>query len=848
MDLPTYQHKPTKSYTLGSFARQCEDLFLKNPREFQTFSACGDARSLPEQVYIDIQPNMLTRDQGLIVKRDIDSLLAITKTLVPQTPLCIYPVPNPADNLVTSIHLSWDMVKPDNTIVAVPYHYVPNFLFAFWGSRSQIHIIFPALYDFTGAKCPSVTDEQKAEFYDMGIRPAIEELMPENASDWPPNYSSEVFRARQSTGRMAYGTKMMGPEFLEEFVRLLREKLELNQVLWAAEFRFIHTVRGVKLGNLHSPDAESAAIAQREFFAQNCIPIEATQSGRWYIDIGMEFQSPDGQCLQWTSHSHASIIRAFLEVSEDQAIRMTALGSSRYSRDMVSHLTAIAGCRVEPRSTKGPHEVVYVQMYSTDKAVTYNPERGHHGKAIEMKEAMGPQPSEFVSGLFDTYDAAGTIVSHARIELRVPLRHSLSVLFNIPRSTIRRSLAAFDPETWWTFRRYRLLAMSQILTAQAEEDPEFRVRGEALLLTAAVVWLINGLHSRPDDGSAARDLMRCVLPVTDDHVDQSMLMFKKHEHREVNGDALPFNPYGCVFLRPIMVHFSVGAPRFRSSGRFLQDEYFMFWFKMDIQQVRLRYHTKLIARDPQHGTNHNSEPHRVNNKTRLTATRTNHAGETETPLFALEAQGYTNAPLRPDEGSDVEEGREEDVQMAPNGPSIDEELSEIWRQLPPDILNKSPNRSRHTDDKYTHLSKADRDGAGEDVLQNNCLSDIWEEVYFKVGKSSEFDTAFANMFPNPRKTTRPAHTQNYFQSKYYLDWVAFCAGKDEVTIEASRGELKKRFDALMWVPTAQADRMWVSSGPKKTQQDTFTRLPLGSKGPAPRVLIRERPVWCVDEQ
>jgi hypothetical protein len=96
-----------------------------------------------------------------------------------------------------------------------------------------------------------------------------------------------------------------------------------------------------------------------------------------------------------------------------------------------------------------------------------------------------------------------------------------------------------------------LVAMSQVLSQQAASDSASRVTPNSLLLTAALLWLINSLHARPDDGSAARSLMRAVLPLTDsDQADDTTLFYTSVETDEESVDeVLPYNPYGIVFLR-----------------------------------------------------------------------------------------------------------------------------------------------------------------------------------------------------------------------------------------------------------------------------------------------------------
>jgi hypothetical protein len=235
-------------------------------------------------------------------------------------------------------------------------------------------------------------------------------------------------------------------------VRALREMAEENDIGWARDFFFLHTIRGTKHGTQHDPTSTSARNALQEYLEDAKIPEDALEEGEWWIDVGLELMSQSQQCLQWRTDSHYHLVQHFLQIETNHAVRITRPGSSKYSRDLVSHLMGISGCRIEPGSqAEGPHGVVYYQQYTTDKSITYNPEGGHHGKAITMDQAMGKtQPPTFVTNLLELYDAAGrSNPSHARIEVRVPIRNALKVLMRWSPDIIRQSVLLFPSVVWW---------------------------------------------------------------------------------------------------------------------------------------------------------------------------------------------------------------------------------------------------------------------------------------------------------------------------------------------------------------------------------------------------------------
>ncbi|KAG1727540.1 hypothetical protein EDB19DRAFT_1914211 [Suillus lakei] len=65
--------------------------------------------------------------------------------------------------------------------------------------------------------------------------------------------------------------------------------------------------------------------------------------------------------------------------------------------------------------------------------------------------------------------------------------------------------------------RELLTAIIRTLRLHNQGPPDLRFTSPALTLTAGLTWLANGLHSRPDDGSAAQNLMCAILPLTYDY-------------------------------------------------------------------------------------------------------------------------------------------------------------------------------------------------------------------------------------------------------------------------------------------------------------------------------------------
>ncbi len=314
----------------------------------------------------------------------------------------------------------------------------------------MIRVFFPALYDKERAHALLTKQEQEA-FYQSGLYPAIQELLPSEACEWPPSYNAELFRARKGKG-YSFGTKAVGDWAVSSLGPAIRRHLVANRYYWGGSLLFLLQIRGTKHGTSHGLRAENARQALGRYLSENHIPRHATAIGKWWIDVGLEFHSDFGHCLQWRTDCHRHVYHHISSVDVENATRVTSLGSSKYGRDMASHLPLVSGCRVEPGArAAGCHELQYFQLYTTDKALTYNPEGRNHGKTMESIQALGStHPTPFGDSLFQVYtEAIMSNASHARLEVRVPYQHALDVLLFFPTRLMRNSLLSFTKTVWW---------------------------------------------------------------------------------------------------------------------------------------------------------------------------------------------------------------------------------------------------------------------------------------------------------------------------------------------------------------------------------------------------------------
>ncbi|RDB24557.1 hypothetical protein Hypma_008348 [Hypsizygus marmoreus] len=868
-----------RAYTLDQFNARAQGIWEEGvTANFVNFVLRGVSNG--EQAVLDPIQNALgivDLDMERIRKRrDYDSLIGLSPNIEVDRSIWVYPRGNPRDALTESIHLhyacdsgrenvrfsSLDDNIPKLTLVEqaefVDIHKIPNLMFAKWDERNMIRVVFPSLATPTRDKL-YLSKEEQIEFYEKGLRPAVQEITPRDAAEWPATWEDEVTRARRTNGTHSFQTKQVARGNVRLLGVTLRRCLEENGVNWAKGFIFLHNVRGTKHGTPHDMSGEDPQVALAAYLTELCLPMDASEGengdyGQWYIDVGLEifydmedslFEEEE-PCLQWRTDSHAGMVREVLGINDAHATRITSLGSSAYSRDLVSHLVSISGCRINPGvQAQGDYEVCYFQLYTTDKSVTYNPEASHHGKSFSCTSAM-TKGNTHCQSMYDIYlHAIDKNSSHARMEVRVPLHHAKTVLTWMNNVVLEESLVAFNPSSWWSFRAWRLLAIDRVLQAQNDSPGTHRVQPRALLLTATCVWLANGLHARPDDGSAARSLMHASLPhiTLTGEVDRNLLAYPTRRRRGNTGDdedepyddddlyddaTHPAVRFGVVFLREISFQAAPKPPIFRMAHPILSENAFHHFFGADIEAVKRKYgFTMFYSRA-------DIPPDRVSNKTRMMASYL----EPAQPLFSLDAQGYSlPPPIVNDAPEEEEEGEEEGEQAEPE--SLDVMVSNVWRLWLKDVFKKCPN-PKGRPYSYCKLTEIERSAATEEYFNNRTVSDVFKKCYYKVRTPRDEDLAFNHAFPAKGQHVG-AIIQGYNQTAYRVRWLTLMSDSDEETASAIRKAVKKKYRSLFWIPHSVQDKLWPSS----SNPSGFTRCH-EEPGPAPRILTKAVPLWEED--
>lgn len=719
-----------------------------------------------------------------------------------------------------------------------------------------------------------MSQEQQQTFYEQGLRPAIAELLPVEVLEWPSSYRDEFWRATGRNGQLRFSTRVVPKDVVPLLADAIRACLLANGVPWYEGLVILHQVRGVKHSSSHAPTASDARDQLRDFMDDNTLNYRRLRhSATCFVDVALTVTSDDGKCLAWQTNSHFNLVRQVLGVSTANAVRITSLGSSKYTRDMVSHLPEVSGWRIAPGvRASGIYDCRYFQGYSPEKALTARPEKGHHAKFLECPDVLKGKADDWINSLYKlNRNAIDSNLSTARMEVRVPLSKAKHVLLNVDHELLRISLIKVHPTIWWSvilyfyllfspglkfvfrgIRAIRILACKLILRWYLEGHSSLQGQSASLILVAGIVWLLNGLHCAPDKGANSKRLMDALLPHVDrDGADPDTLAYGSPTKDDGvdsgeedtlpaicrRGDEMhtcPSYAYGMVFTRMICVGPDHPVPRLHNDGSALHPKSFSYFFKVPIEEDRNDTLSSQLRRP--------ANVNRVSNKTRRTPIYFDYAAAEDNAFvrpveFNVAAQGCHLQPIPVDMGPDAEPPEE----IAADEDDIDVTLTNLWYQFALDITSRSSNCKGGHAESHVILDADARLHVTPDTYKNRNLAAYFRDCQWKVVTDREWQAIFDLLFPKPGQKLSP-NAQNYTQMRYYLDWTGILQRTVPDVIFQMRTALKKKFDEFYWMPHACKDRVWKSRFMASYNKSSS----IDRRAPCPVIAIAPRsqpPLW-----
>ncbi|KAH9011420.1 hypothetical protein EDB83DRAFT_2234050, partial [Lactarius deliciosus] len=334
----------------------------------------------------------------------------------------------------------------------VPLNHIPN-----CGLGTVVHchitrIFFPHLYNQT-VQQPKLGNRHLAQLYNECIRPAVMEVIPSQASHWPVNYTSAFQQAKDTRGRLHYGSLAVPAKHLVHFCDALRNRLEAIDSF--KDSYFCHELRGLKGGTAHTEDEEGRNPEEAFDTFFDSVDTTCINEDNWLVDVGLEVHDP-GMIVQWSRSAHSEILEYILPTLEsDQRERLQ--DRRTFHLDNVALLDDFAGFRCEPGRWGTQDGVEYINVYMTDKCPTYQLHPGIWRRRTcrdLLPKALDKLLEDLVQ-MSTTYKYCSGSQGDspqegcARLEIRVPLILARTALRDPPQEDLCQWTFSVPTKLWW---------------------------------------------------------------------------------------------------------------------------------------------------------------------------------------------------------------------------------------------------------------------------------------------------------------------------------------------------------------------------------------------------------------
>ena len=692
----------------------------------------------------------------------------------------------------------------------------------------------------------NLTEDQLSAVYDRGLYPAVCNLAPELATNWSPSYAAAKLRARNLNGTYQIGTHPFPGNTAHRLGRTIKRYLQ-TALPWASGCVWMVQIQGVKEAHTHAPsdllDSYTCFGALMDGFMRELI-----LRGQSWVDVGLQISQED-HVLQWRTDAHHFLAKEFSDLSLNAAARLCTLPSHSYHRDYVAGLVDLSGFR----ATLNPHDPdsgsAYIQAYTTDKSLIAHLEAGRHGLFMRGRDALRGDGDDhtpaYCKRMMNIYRAGVRHTTAARVEARIPARSAVRAMLDFPERLLEQTLCRYPAVDWWyvwspiptqstslmwhtrQWRQIRMICISETLALQNSAHPSLRYKREALNLTAALVWLSNGLNSRPDDDQYGRDIMitSCITAGNRDHG-----IFLIPPPAQGEPGELPVVRQGAIFLRHILLPPTSGVPRF-SYGMELNDATWIHFFHQTPDQLRLK-----ALPPPYIPRRQLREAGRVPTQKRMSRPQ---EAQVDVPLPELANLRFPLPPVPQDVAEDLpyEEQVEYFGEMADNLPL---ETTRLWQQFLSDLLQKCGNlRGVRADASHCRLSIRERQNITQEAIANTNLALIFRRVQYRTSTRQEWAAAFGHYF-SPVDGKISIQPQNFPNMLYWMRWAELKTLLPN-QIGHVRRQLRLLFNQLCWIPQPVSDRLWLYQ-----RDERFQIFPQGCTSNAPQILMNPsfgRPHW-----
>ncbi|KAF8317832.1 uncharacterized protein EI90DRAFT_3167791 [Cantharellus anzutake] len=209
-------------------------------------------------------------------------------------------------------------------------------------------------------------------------------------SSWPPSYRTEMFQCSHSGGGLSFGSVLVASDDAALFgdeIDACRHAAKAPSEP-AEEFEVWSEVELRKMaGGL---DLDEMMVTNDRFNA--C-----------YVDVGLEVSTTDNSVF-WHMDAHHLILQEMFPTWNEAILHAhTRPLHKNYKRDLVAQLTEISGFRYEVPVRQNQNGAQYLNVYHTDKALTYRLSRKGVTNSAEADAVILTGQDSWFQGMYNTY-------------------------------------------------------------------------------------------------------------------------------------------------------------------------------------------------------------------------------------------------------------------------------------------------------------------------------------------------------------------------------------------------------------------------------------------------------------
>ncbi|KAF8312596.1 uncharacterized protein EI90DRAFT_3022918 [Cantharellus anzutake] len=312
-----------------------------------------------------------------------------------------------------------------------------------------------------------------------------------------------------------------------------------------------------------------------------------------YVDIGIEVTVP-GHTVCWQTDGHEHMVQMIIPGwMERECHHRTQWGYDRYRQDLLAQFTDISGFRLEPVAWHNTHSITYLNVYHTEKQLTYQlagrSVTKELGADVILNSKAPDGGSKWFQGMYSLYGEAAQkkFSGAAHFEAWLPIWHVHSVLCTLPLQSL----------LWATLVIPADILCRTVVGSLASKEM-------SLALRAAALWMMNALNSRPKDDPTFKALADYVLPHMEDGSQGSWAGARRGEEGDGNEiERFSYMPFGMFMTRALVLQPETDCPRLEySPWRCISRDHWPFLLKYDLQTLCLKTSKiQLIAeRHPDH--------------------------------------------------------------------------------------------------------------------------------------------------------------------------------------------------------------------------------------------------------